>query len=115
MNIDDPMKVKNRYYSQIKKKDQFDELLKEGKENQGLFDGASSEEKDDDKSHSHNNCDVEDLSFLDIENKETHNVEYSQCQSLSHQEEGIPATSYFFPTNEPESAFAQNEFDCFVE
>jgi len=31
MDISDPMKIKNRYYSQIKKKDLFDELLEEAK------------------------------------------------------------------------------------
>mmetsp|Transcript_3508 Transcript_3508/g.3059 ORF Transcript_3508/g.3059 Transcript_3508/m.3059 type:complete len:166 (-) Transcript_3508:328-825(-) len=32
MGMNDPMKIKNRYYSQIKKKDMFEELLEEGKE-----------------------------------------------------------------------------------
>jgi len=31
MEISDPMKIKNRYYSTIKKKDLYESLLKEGK------------------------------------------------------------------------------------
>lgn len=38
--MNDPMKIKNRYYSQIKKKDMFEELLEEGKE---IYDNEEAE------------------------------------------------------------------------
>jgi len=57
MDMDDPMKIKNRYYSQIKKKNIYDELLEEGRaiEAGEVSPGAHNDDNNNNQSESNQN------------------------------------------------------------